>query len=237
MGLLVFNLSNPGQPALTQTINTGNWAWEAEIFGNLLYVSINNETNAGVITYDISTPGNPVVLNSFNLGDNQIGNVARSGNYIYFGHKHELRVYNDINPSSPQFVRTINIPAFMGHVQVVGNTLYTLSQTIVSGDVGGMRTFSLTDPSNPQPLGFWPQDGPRDMYFTGNYCILACSGSQLYTLDVSNPSSIIALSNWGVSWPNTGHGGYPVTVTGLGPIHLRRCRHRQSSGMRRLVLL
>lgn len=217
IGLVVFDLYRPYKPTAVRTLVTSRHAWEVEFHDNLMYVTIGDETNAGFHTYDISTPGDPVLLGTFLIGDRLFSNVARTGNYLYFTHKSQLYVYNGADPASPQHVRTMSFNALLGNVRIRHGYLYVLGRTISPGEQGGIRVFSLTDPTNPQPVEFWEQSEPRDMHFQGDYCIVPCSGSGIYTLDVSDPHDITVAWHWYVSWPGAGsHGGYPINADGAG---------------------
>jgi hypothetical protein len=217
VGLLMLDLANPAHPTHLRTIPTAFHAWSSEIFGNTLYLTIGMETNSGVNTYDITNPSNPVLVNAFTIGDRLLSNVARFGNYIYFTHKSELQVYSVANPSSPQFLRVAaNIDSSLGNVRIYNNVLWVLGRDVISQQ-GGLWSFSLADPANPQQLGHWEQNEPRDMCFLNSFCVVPCSGSGIYTLNIGNPANITEACVWFVSWPNTGsHGGFPVCVAGAG---------------------
>src|SRR5688500_4872567 len=216
-GLKLFNLSNPANPAPMQTISTSMHSWECEIFGNLMYLTIGNETNSGVITYDITNASNPILLHTLTIGDRLMNNIGRFGNYMYFTHKTELRVCDVTTTTKPQHARTINVASLLGNVHVRGNYLYVMGREIDAGQDGGLWVYSLSNASNPQQVGHWSSFEPRDMYFMGNYCIVPCSGGGIHTVNVTSPTNPFSVANWGVSWPNSGsHGGYPINVTGSG---------------------
>lgn len=218
-GLVVFDLADPARPAHLRTLSTALHTWEAEVYGNLLYVSIGAELDSGVNTYDISDPRSPVLIGSFFLGDRLIGNTGRYDSYLYVTHKSWLLIYSAANPAQPRLLGSLSFNALCGRVQVRGPYLYMLARGdggTTPGD-GGLRVFSLSDPAHPQLIAYWPQLEPRDMHFQGDWCIVPASGSGIYTLDVKDPARVVERANWGVSWPDAGHhGGYPICVTGEG---------------------
>jgi hypothetical protein len=92
-----------------------------------------------------------------------------------------------------------------------------LARAIGQGEAGGVSGFSLKESDAPRQVARWPQEEPRDMGFIKDRLIVPCSGSGIYTLDVSRPERIAQIAHWYVSWPNAGkHGGYPVTAAAAG---------------------
>lgn len=218
-GLLVFDIANPARPTRTRTISTQLHTWDISVFGSLLYLSIGAELDSGINTYDITAASDPQLVGSFTIGDRLIGNVGRFGSYMYVTHKEWLYVYNVSDPANPQLRHSLWFNSLCGEVCVRGNYLYMLGRGdgVAPLRDGGLWVFSLADAEHPQLVEYWSQLEPRDMHFQGNLCVVPASGSGIYTLDVSNPTDIVTLAHWSVSWPGAGqHGGYPICVTGAG---------------------
>ncbi len=208
IGLLVFDLVNPAVPALLKTIATPLHAWDARVHGDLLDVSVGNETKSAIVTYDIKDPRNPAHLHTLEIDDRLIGNTSRYRGHLYVTHKEYLYVYESKDSANPKRLRELSFGGLCGQTQVRGDHLYMIN--------GGVRVFSLKDPANPKQVAFWASDEPRGMHFQEDMLIVPASGSGIYTLDVSNPASPELLAHWYPSWPGMGHGGYPVTVAGSG---------------------
>ncbi|MBI4578916.1 MAG: hypothetical protein HY718_04385, partial [Planctomycetes bacterium] len=201
-GLLVFSVANPGGPSLMRTLGAPLHTWDVSIYGNLMYLTIGAELDSGFQTYDITTPGQPVLQSTYLIGDRLASNIARYGNYLYQSHKEELRVYDGSNPAVPQHVNTIRpFASSLGLVEVRGNYLFMLGRKVVDGQVGGLWVFSLADPRIPANVKpgmnpSWTQPEPRDLCFLGDYCIVPCSGSGIYTLNAATPTNVVEVSHW-----------------------------------------
>lgn len=215
-GLVLFDLANPARPAHLKTLSTAAHTWEVSVSGNLLDVAIDDGITTGIVTYDIADRRNPALLNFLSIGDRLVGNAARSGNLLYFTHKNWLRVYESKDPRSPRFLREIALGGLGGEVQVRGGFLFLLTRAISAGEAGGVHVYALDDPTNPREVEFWEQPEPRDLHFQGDFLIVPASGSGIYTLDVKDPADLKEISHWYVSWPGTGHGGYPINAAGAG---------------------
>jgi hypothetical protein len=216
-GLLVFDISNPAKPRRVRTLPTKAHTWTADIFGDLLYVAIDDGTITGINTYDISDPANPKLLHFLDVGDRLVGNVARHGKHIYFTHQKWLYVYDAADSAAPKRVREIAFHGLAGKVLVRGDYLFMLLRKLSETEEGGLRVFSLADPAEPKLVASWQQEEPRDLCFVGERAVVPCSGSGIYLLDVRDPRRIEQLAHWYVNWPNAGkHGGYPVAAAGAG---------------------
>lgn len=216
VGLVLFDLADPAHPRRFKTINTSIHSWEVDVYGDVLYVSVGNETKSAIQTYDIKDPRNPALVATISIDDRLIGNASRFGNHLYFTHKSALLVYDVKNPASPRRVRSLDVNGLCGKTRVRGKYLYMLVRQVREGEQGGVRVYSLADPVDPKPVGFWEQFEARDMCFLGDFLIVPASGSGMFTVDASEPERLKQVAHWGVQWPDTGHGGYAVAVTGAG---------------------
>jgi len=213
-GLVLFDLADPSRPAHLRTIVTAAHTWEVEVSGRLLDISIDDGTTTGIATYDLADPRAPASLGFLSMGDRLVGNAARSGRYLYVTHKSWLRVYDSANAASPRFLREIEFPALGGEARIHRGHLFVVSRTIDDGQQGGVRVYSLDDPARPEEIEFWPSFEPRDLHFQDDLLIVPASGSGIFTLDASDPAALREVAHWYVSWPGTGHGGYPVSASG-----------------------
>ncbi len=213
-GLVLFDIAVIAHPAAFRTIATAAHTWTAEVFGDLLYVGIDDGLTTGINTYDIGDPRAPALLGFVSMGDRLVGNAARAGDCIYVGHGDVLRVYNVRDPGSPQLVHERACNGLCGETLVRGGYLFFLTREIETGERGGVHVCSLVDPVRPAEVEFWESYEPRDMQFLGDLLVVPASGSGIYTLDASDPRALREVAHWYVSWPETGHGGYPVTAAG-----------------------
>ncbi len=215
-GLVLFDLANPADPARLGALATAAHTWELTIHGDLLHVGIDDGVTTGIATYAIGAPRAPEFLGFLSMGDRLVGNAARYGKHLYVSHQNWLRVYDAADPAAPRFVRELLMLGLCGEAQVRGEHLFLLTRAVMPGQQGGVHVFSLADPAAPEAIAFWEQAEPRDMHFQDDFLVVPASGSGIYTLDVGDPAHLRLLHHWFVNWPDTGHGGYPVTVTGSG---------------------
>lgn len=209
IGLLLFDISNPAKPVNIKTIATPIHSWDVVVNGDLLDVSLGNETTSVVQTYDIKDPRNPVLLNTLTIDDRLIGNATRYKGFLYLTHKQLLYVYEAPDPAKqPKLVGEMSFGGLCGDTHVRGDYLYLLE--------GGLRVFSLKDPAKPAEVASLKLAEARGMHFQGSQVFVPASGSGIYTVDISDPAKPAVVSNWAVAWPGMGHGGYPVTVDGAG---------------------
>jgi hypothetical protein len=223
-GLAVFDLTGPAHPRHVRSLETKAHAWSCDVHDELLYVSVDDGMTTGVATYDVSDdPHSPRPLHWLDVGDRLVGNVARHGRFMYFTHKQWLYVYDAADPAQPRRLREIRFNGLAGKTLVRGRHLYVLTRAVEPGQEGGVHVLALgDDPGSPKPVARWVQEEPRDMHFAGadgGRLVVPCSGSGVYTLDVTDPARPREVAHWHAGWPGTGkHGGYPVCVGGAGDL-------------------
>jgi len=213
IGLKLFNLSaDPAHPAVFKTISTTSHTWDIEISGNLMFVSLSNGLDppngiVGINIYDITNASNPVLISFIDAGVRLVGNAVQYGDYLYFTSKKWLNVYSISNPSSPQYIRRLSFAALAGTCRIHGSYLYMSASDYPDyGNEGGIYTFSLADPSNPQQVDY--RDIPSDpACFTGDYAIGIIGSTGGQTLDASDPTHLRVMYHWQTDWPGTGDGG------------------------------
>ena len=226
-GLRVFNIADPAHPSLIRTLATTTYTWDIGLYGNLLFVTMSSGVDppngiAGIGIYDVTNASNPVLRSFVNSTRRLVGSAARSGNYMYMLSTNWMDVYNISNPSSPTFVRELlfNARTGTGDTRVYNGYLYVTAEDDYYPEPdwldGGLYVFSLTDPSNPQQMGFYEQDRCADLHLQGRYGIISTGGNGVLALDVSNPLAVTGLWQVLMEWPGTGHGGYPGTAAGAG---------------------
>ena len=215
-GLLVFDISAPATPKLVRAIATPNYSWDARITGDLLDVSLGNETKSSIVTYSIRDPRNPTVVGSIDFDERLIGNATRYGPYMYFGRGDGFWIYDVRDPAHPKPVKRVDLNGLVGRTELYRNVLYVFQGKVMPPQTGGIRTYSLEDPENPRELGFWPEDTPKGISFQGDLGVVPVQGVEVVTLNVSDPARLRETGRVAMAWPGTGHGGYPVSVDGAG---------------------
>jgi hypothetical protein len=206
VGLRVFSLANPAQPALIRTNSTTAHTWDVEVSGNLMFVTITNGLDppdggiAGINIYDITNASNPTLLTFIDAGMRLVGNAVQYDHDLYFTSKRWLNVYEISDPTSPQFVRRLSFMDLAGTSRVRGNYLY-----VTEG--GGIHTFSLLpDPSDPQEVAYLAID-TRMSCFTDNYSIGEFGSSSEIILDLTDPANPARALRFDLDWPGAGDPG------------------------------
>lgn len=216
-GLVLFDLANPAKPKHLKTIATPNYSWEATVTGNLLDLTVGNETRSAIVTYDVTDPRNPVQIASIDIDRRLLGNATRHRGWLYFTQDHFLYAYDASDPAHPKRASEQVFDGLLGKTGVYAGYLYMLvGKAGVGVEHPGVRVFSLDDPAKPREVSFLPLDGTWGMHFQGSRMIVPATGNGVYTIDLSDPARPKVLSQWGVEWPGMGHGGYPVTSAGRG---------------------
>jgi hypothetical protein len=216
-GLVLFDLSNPAKPRHLKTIATPNYSWEATVTGNLLDVTVGNETHSAIVTYDVGDPANPSQIASIDIDRRLLGNPTRYRGYLYFTQDHFLYAYEASDPAHPARASEQVFDGLLGKTAVHGGYLYMLvGKAGVGVEQPGLRVFSLDEPAKPREVAFVKLDGTWGMHFQGNRLTIPATGSGVYTLDVSDPAHPAVIAQTGVEWPGMGQGGYAVTSAGSG---------------------
>jgi len=216
-GLVLFDLSNPAKPRHLKTIATPNYSWEATVTGNLLDVTVGNETHSAIVTYDVADPANPSRLGSIEFDRRLLGNASRHQEFMYFTQDHFLYAYDASDPAEPKRTAELAFDGLLGKTAVRNGHLYMLvGKAGVGVEQPGLRVFSLDEPGRPREVSFVKLDGTWGMHFQGNRLTIPATGNGVYTLDVSDPAHPAVIAQSGVEWPGMGQGGYPVTSAGSG---------------------
>ena len=152
--------------------------------------------NGGILqTLDISDPSNPVLLGQV-ATNGVISDVAKSGNYIYLAEGDSgLKVIDVSNLGNPIQVSELLLPGSVNTLVIDNQTLYVAEGGFDGGQwIGGMRTLDVTDPFNPQPLGFYDSPGESNFIsLVGDYIYINKNFVEILIIDISdlnNPSLV-----------------------------------------------
>lgn len=179
-GLQVLDLSQPESPNVVSSYDTPGQAWAVASTGNTVYLS---DDTAGVIVFDVSNPLVPVYVETIEV-PHTVHDIAIAGDYAYFACGDTLLIFDISNSLSP--VRAAGIytgpSAFFA---IDGNYAY------VSVDLMGLQIVDITDPTSPQPAGFYSINGYNfDVGIVGSYAYLATGYNRtIDIIDVSDPEN------------------------------------------------
>lgn len=148
--LHIYNISQPQQPALENTVDIGLGIETLFSFKNYLFIGANN----GMYIYDISNPNNPTNSITFEHAtacDPVVANdslafiTLRSGGRCLHTVDAGLYIVNIKNINNPVQINKVDLmdPYGLGYD---GNTLF------VCDGAYGLKIFDYTNPSNLQPI-------------------------------------------------------------------------------------
>jgi hypothetical protein len=99
--LLIVDISNPAQPAISSTIALPDLPLKMKTVGNLLFVA---DATGGLFTYDISTPTSPALLSQA-TGFAAVNDVAVSGTTAFVAADIDgLGILDVSNPAKPTLI-------------------------------------------------------------------------------------------------------------------------------------
>ncbi len=178
-----------------ETKMVGRWAAASPnaftVENNIVFIA-----NGGILqTLDISDPSNPVLLGQV-ATNGVISDVAKSGNYIYLAEGDSgLKIIDISNLANPIQVSELLLPGSVNTLVVDNQTLYVAEGGFDGGQwIGGLRTLDVTDPFNPQPLGFYDSPGESNFIsLVGDYIYINKNFVEILIIDISdlnNPSLV-----------------------------------------------
>jgi hypothetical protein len=192
-GLQVMDISSPTNPVHVNTI-WDDVALKATISGNYLYVGYFGNGSSGMRIYSLASPTEPALIYSYTSRGEVIGIVV-SGNYAYVTpYDGGLDILNVSSPSNPSLVGSYssNYIASPKSIVLVGNDAY-----IADGD-SGLVVLNVTNPGLPQLAGALHLPGRSlALAISGQVAYVSAylpSGSGVYAVDVTNPSSPAQIS-------------------------------------------
>lgn len=194
-GLLVFDISNPGQPAFLRSLPGGPAlnVHTVLVDGDRLY-AMSPSPNGETLVFDVSTPTQPVLLGRSVVEQSRYPHDAFAfGGRLYVSHGYGG--YHVVDASDPGNMRSLGFYGFPGmfaHHSAVG-TFGGHTLAFEGGERLGahLRVLKVDDPTNIVKVGEFKL---RDMTSIHNLLLV---GSRLYiawyhegvrVLDVSNPT-------------------------------------------------
>lgn len=192
------NITNQNAPVISNSQNLSGGSSSLFILGNYLFMSSgNNSTELRV--GDISNGSSMNVISSYNAPGNANGlSVFANNNTVFLGRERnnssELIIlnYNSINGPFTE-LSSIETNSNVNDIIVIDNTLYLAtdnsSQEII--------VFNISNLAAPTLLGTYDIPGNTSAtvlkYYNNNLIVGAANGN-IYTLGVSNPSSISVIN-------------------------------------------
>lgn len=220
-GLLIFNASNPSQPALVKTFPTSDFTslHVMNVFqqDNYLYLAlgghfVNGQPEKGLAILDVSDPANATITDVWHaMPGKGSAIVLVEGDYAYLGAMSQGVVILDVSDKNDvqfvsQIIPDINFPwpnpnqSQKDKINARGmalqdNTLY------LCYDAGGLRVIDISDKANPRETGRYLNTAVELMAYNN----IALNGSLAYVpidycgmevLDISDTTNITQVGWW-----------------------------------------
>ncbi len=187
-----------------ETELVGRWAAGSPnaftVENNIIYTG-----NGGILQIiDLSDVNNPILLGQA-ITDGVINDVAKSNNYVYLAEKGKgIKIIDVSNSSNPIQVSEILLPGPANKLVVNNQTLCAAEGRYIDNQwFGGLRTIDVSDPLNPNTLGFY--GSPSRINFialVGDYVYMDKDLAKMLIIDISNLSNPILIDS-----VNTSFGG------------------------------
>ncbi len=193
----VIHVATPSNPQLVGQFNIPDCAYDLFISDPYAYLA---DGDASLRILDISSPPDPYEIGSY-LIDGNVRAVDVVGNYAYLPHHGggwpdtmHLSVIEVSDPSNPQQIGEC-MSDYSNHggswdIQVLDSYAYiTVNNNMVSGQ-GGLWIVDVSDPSNPQSVGYYvppTESYIHDVFVVDTLAFL--TSADLCIVDVSDPSN------------------------------------------------
>lgn len=201
-GFDIIDVSDPANPAVAFSGRNDLFIQDIQTVGNTLYCANASGNGQGLVIFDVTDPTAPTEIGShgsFNLLTSY--SLAADGGYVYVASQFSnLVVVLDVsNPATPVEVTSFGSLSPISQIRdvtVVGTKLY------VSWLSGGFEIHDITNPASPTldlahatPTSLihncWPLDGGTHVATTDEV-----AGGYLRVWDISNPQSVVQVSQW-----------------------------------------
>ncbi len=201
VGLAVFDISTPTSPSFVRHIDTGTWARDVCVSGNLLLVA-----DDGFAIFDLSDPLDPAELSHTSVTGTALRiSVTGSRAFVACGNS-GLQIFDISDPANPLALGTVDLWDSCQHA--VATT--TADTVFVAASSEGFSLVEVSNPAEPEILGSYDTVAPAVHVLPhGDLIHLASSadGLKIFQLD---PDGLDPLKNQAQSI-NLNDSGDPVS--------------------------
>ncbi|MHB8793327.1 MAG: LVIVD repeat-containing protein [Thermoleophilia bacterium] len=184
--LNILNVSNPLSPYKTSSMNPSGAVVDVAVRGSYAYLAAATQ---GLVVIDISNPASPVTVGTVDT-PSWAWSVTVEGNYAYIADGSSgLQVIDISNPALPVLTGSCILPDSADEVAVSGNYAYV-------GDYDGLGIIDVSDPAGPMLIAHHSGVWASAMKIRGNYVYMACGGSGLKIMDVTDPAAAFVVGGY-----------------------------------------
>jgi len=202
--LFITNILLYGQTGGNTTL-VGRWAagppYAFTVENNIVYTA----SGGILLILDITNPSEPQLLGQVST-DGIISDVAKSGNYVYLAEQDSgLKIIDVSGLADPVQVSELLLPGSVNKVIADNQTLF-IAEGGYNGSqwTGGLRTLDISDPQNPQLLGFY--DLPKESHYISlvdDYIYIDNSFVEFFIINVSDLNNPILVDTVNTRFGNS----------------------------------
>ena len=180
-GVHILNVQNPTAISELGVV-------EAESYGEGIAVDppliLFADGSSGLRIVDATTPASPTQVAKLDTLGYAEG-VSYSGDIAYVSAGSRIHLIDYGTPASPTYAGRIDAP-----IDYYQSTIARGSNLFVADFFGGFRVFDVSDPSDPEDIGFFdPADRTARIALDGDFAYAANGDKGVTILDVSDPAS------------------------------------------------
>ncbi|MBW6515380.1 MAG: hypothetical protein K0B81_02030 [Candidatus Cloacimonetes bacterium] len=175
-GFKIIDVNSPFGPELIGQYSTFN-AFGLDFAGNYIYLA---DFTDGIKILDITSTYNVFPISSFSVSGQIVNNVTISWPYLYASARYGFSIIDISNPFAPLEV----------HFEPLSNVydIEVMNQLAYIAYEGGLRIYDVSQPSDPQELGFCDLPATaRSVQVRGDFAYLAIGSSGLSIVRITNP--------------------------------------------------
>jgi hypothetical protein len=197
-GLATFDVGNPSTPLAEGRFSLPNRVDALAIAGSVAYVAMGSShgTGGSVWAIDLRNAANPQRLGQYLWPENTAAALAVAGSTVYLLLGDTMRLVSFANPAQPALLATTTLPALAsgpsgGRAIAVTGSVLTVTQGMVgerSNGVGVLRTYDISDPRHPRPLGLLTGFGyPSNGLAVTNQTAYVAANDGIHVIDLGDP--------------------------------------------------
>jgi len=190
---VVFDISDPSNPSVTDSLNLPGAPRNIVVSGNYAYIaSIRNAQELQVV--DISSPSSVNLVGRYNApGRANANGIFVEGTTVYLSRSasndDEFFVIDVSTPASPSLIGSENLGSDTNYeVSVVGNYAYVVS----ADNAQELRVVDISSPSSPSLTGSYNFSGDQNALTIATFgatAVIGRSNGGLFIMDISSPNS------------------------------------------------
>ncbi len=180
--LQIVDISTPGTPTATGAVIFPDEAYDADLIGDFVYLSLGYEGD--ILVLDVSDPTSPSEATYFST-NGAAEALQPVGSYAYVAAGDSgLRVLDVSDPALPADIGGVDTPGWGADVAVFGNHAYLADAS------GGLRVMDVSTPSSPFEAGSASTPGSAINIVTdGVHVFVAVYSSGVHVYSVVNPAA------------------------------------------------